>query len=64
MLSSNHKASRNVHKKIDVHDQNDVFMASIKNEHDQDDPNFVKRSKIIQLWLKMLEEKTAKNSQK
>ena len=42
MLSSNHKASRNVHKKIDVHDQNDVFMASIKNEHDQDDPNFVK----------------------
>ena len=49
MLSSNHKASRNVHKKIDFHDQNDVFMASIKNEHDQDDPNFVKRSKIIQL---------------
>ena len=42
MLSSNHKASRNVHKKIDVHDQNDVFMASIKDEHDQDDPNFVK----------------------
>ena len=42
MLSSNHTASRNVHKKIDVHDQNDVFMASIKDERDQDDPNFVK----------------------
>ena len=41
-MNSNPKASRNVHIKIDVHDQNDVFMASIKDEHDQYDPNFVK----------------------
>ena len=41
-MNSNPKASRNVHKKIDVYDQNDVFMASIKDERDQDDPNFVK----------------------
>ena len=39
-MNSNLKASRNVHKKIDVYDQNDVFMASIKDD-DQDDPNFV-----------------------